>query len=194
MYTFQYKISYPNIKNLMNIYINIHKMKITMNFTYIFLVALFILLITVSISRSCVQFKPYSENNIFSKQFPFEAMTNNNDMINNDQLSPVTSPSIFLSPVSNMNTQELLNQLSPVANNEINISESFSNLNSSPYISTEKNIQIDIFSGTPGSLDCNSKSSNLTNSKGGLCLTQTQINLLKTRGGNASGGDAQIGK
>jgi hypothetical protein len=163
-------------------------MKITMNFTYVFLVALFILLIVVSISRSCVQFKPYSENNIFSKQFPFEAMTNNNE-----KLSPVTSPDMFLSPVSNTSTQDLLNQLSPVANNEINLNESFTNLNSSPYTSAE-NSKIDIFSGTPGSLECSSKSSNLTNSMGGLCLTQTQINLLKTRGGNASGGDAQIGK
>lgn len=161
-----------------------------------FFVALLILLITVSMSRSCVQFKPYSENNIFTKQFPYEAMTNNDTETDSKQFSPVTSPSLFLSPSSNIDTQFLMDQSSPMANNiaNMNVNESFSNLNSSPYISTEKDIQIDIFSGTPGSLECSSKSSNLTNSKGGLCLTQTQINLLKTRGGNASGGDAQIGK
>lgn len=36
-------------------------------------------------------------------------------------------------------------------------------------------------------------SGNLQNSKGGLCLTAKQIWLLKTRGGNASTGEAQIG-
>lgn len=166
------------------------------NFTYVFFVALLILLITVSMSRSCVQFKPYSENTIFTKQFPFEGMSNNDmDMeMDKKHLSPVTSPSLFLSPSSNIDTQLMMDQLSPMANNSVNVNESFSNLSSSPYIATEKNNQIDIFSGTPGSLDCSAKSSNLTNSKGGLCLTQTQINLLKTRGGNASGGDAQIGK
>ena len=36
-------------------------------------------------------------------------------------------------------------------------------------------------------------SGNLNNVKGKLCLSQTQIWLLQTRGGNASTGEAQIG-
>jgi hypothetical protein len=36
-------------------------------------------------------------------------------------------------------------------------------------------------------------SGNLQNKKGKLCLSQKQIWLLKTRGGNASTGEAQIG-
>jgi hypothetical protein len=36
-------------------------------------------------------------------------------------------------------------------------------------------------------------SGNLQNSKGKLCLSDQQLWLLKTRGGNASTGEAQIG-
>jgi len=45
---------------------------------------------------------------------------------------------------------------------------------------------------TKGSLECGSRSAGLTNSKGPLCLSDKQLNMLKTRGGNASN-DAQIG-
>ena len=39
-----------------------------------------------------------------------------------------------------------------------------------------------------GSRECVGKSSGLTNSMGGLCLDENQINLLSTRGGNMSTG------
>ena len=55
------------------------------------------------------------------------------------------------------------------------------------------NTPIDKFSGTKGSIECDGKSSGLHNSKGGLCLNDDQTKLLRTRGGNASGGDSQIG-
>jgi hypothetical protein len=45
---------------------------------------------------------------------------------------------------------------------------------------------------TKGSLDCGAKSAGLSNSKGPLCLSDKQLKLLSTRGGNAST-DAQIG-
>jgi hypothetical protein len=45
---------------------------------------------------------------------------------------------------------------------------------------------------TKGSLDCGSQSAGLSNSKGPLCLSKKQLDLLKTRGGNATT-DAQIG-
>jgi len=45
---------------------------------------------------------------------------------------------------------------------------------------------------TKGSLNCGARSAGLSNSKGPLCLSDKQLNLLKTRGGNASN-DAQIG-
>ena len=45
---------------------------------------------------------------------------------------------------------------------------------------------------TKGSLECGAKSAGLSNSKGPLCLSDKQLKLLSTRGGNAST-DAQIG-
>jgi hypothetical protein len=50
-----------------------------------------------------------------------------------------------------------------------------------------------VFSQIPGSLACDTISSGLHNSKGGLCLTPDAVGLLKTRGGNSTGKDSQIG-
>ena len=52
--------------------------------------------------------------------------------------------------------------------------------------------QIDIYSHAKGDLNC-TKSSGYHNSKGGLCLDQHMIQLLQTRGMNATGGYGQIG-
>lgn len=52
---------------------------------------------------------------------------------------------------------------------------------------------LDIFSQAPGSIDCDDTSSGYHNSKGGLCLTSDMRTLLSSRGGNALGGDSQIG-
>jgi hypothetical protein len=49
----------------------------------------------------------------------------------------------------------------------------------------------DIFSQAAGRIDC--KSYGYTNSRGFLCMDDKQVQLLTTRGGNASGGDMQIG-
>lgn len=45
---------------------------------------------------------------------------------------------------------------------------------------------------TKGSLECGAKSAGLSNSKGPLCLSDKQLKMLSTRGGNAIT-DAQIG-
>lgn len=45
---------------------------------------------------------------------------------------------------------------------------------------------------TKGSLECGARSAGLTNSKGPLCLSDTQLTMLKTRGGNCTK-DSQIG-
>jgi hypothetical protein len=52
--------------------------------------------------------------------------------------------------------------------------------------------QIDIYSQAKGDLECGN-SSGYHNSKGGLCLDKTMMNLLQTRGLNATGGNGQIG-
>ena len=150
----------------------------TMNLTYVFLVFILVFLIFISMSSCCVKFQPYSEQTIFSKQFPFEAMTNARDVSNNfmAMLTPTATPSA--TPISYMNM--------PMDN-----TEGFTSMGYSDY---GKDGKIDIFSGTKGSLDCDRTSSNLTNSQGGLCLNDTQMKMLRTRGGNSQCGDAQIGK
>jgi len=45
---------------------------------------------------------------------------------------------------------------------------------------------------TKGSQDCGARSAGLTNSKGPLCLSDEQLKMLETRGGNATC-DSQIG-
>ena len=67
--------------------------------------------------------------------------------------------------------------------------ENMSNMEPRPY---SENDLYDMLGQTVGNLDCGSKSAGLSNSKGPLCLNKTQLNMLSTRGGNATS-DAQIG-
>jgi hypothetical protein len=56
---------------------------------------------------------------------------------------------------------------------------------------TAANKPLDIYSQAEGKLDCPSYGS--FNSKGPLCLNETQKKLLRTRGGNLTGADSTIG-
>ena len=67
--------------------------------------------------------------------------------------------------------------------------ENMSNMEPRPY---SENDLYDMLGQTVGNLDCGSKSAGLSNSKGPLCLNKKQLNMLSTRGGNATS-DAQIG-
>jgi len=173
----------------MNMYI--HKMKI--NFTYIFLAFILIFLIAVSMSRSCVNFVPYQYN----VGTPYEGMTS-------DGMTP-TANTLALSPAMNGGNgpidedtatkmlKDIMNGMTPSSNAAM--SEGFtSNPSVDVTSSNYAGYKIDVFSDTPGNANCASVSSNLTNSQGPLCLNASQIQLLKTRGGNATGGDFQMGK
>ncbi len=50
---------------------------------------------------------------------------------------------------------------------------------------------LDIYATAEGSLEC--EGSGLTNSRGSLCLDENQKNMLRTRGGNNTGKDAEVG-
>ena len=50
---------------------------------------------------------------------------------------------------------------------------------------------LDIYATAHGKLDC--EGSGLTNSRGSLCLDENQRNMLRTRGGNNTGKDAEVG-
>lgn len=52
----------------------------------------------------------------------------------------------------------------------------------------------DSYSLEKGDASCFGKSSGMSKSTGALCMTDEQLGLLRTRGGNALSGDATIGK
>ena len=50
---------------------------------------------------------------------------------------------------------------------------------------------LDLYATAEGKLDC--EGSGLTNSRGSLCLDENQKTMLRTRGGNNTGKDAEVG-
>ena len=57
----------------------------------------------------------------------------------------------------------------------------------------ESKKSLDIFSNAVGNQTCSSKASGMSNSMGALCLSEEQLYLLQSRGGNSTGRDSQIG-
>jgi hypothetical protein len=52
---------------------------------------------------------------------------------------------------------------------------------------------IDVFSSAVGNQNCVKTASGLSNSMGALCLSEEQLYMLQSRGGNSTGRDSQIG-
>ena len=57
----------------------------------------------------------------------------------------------------------------------------------------ESKNSLDIFINAVGNQKCSSKASGMSNSMGALCLSEEQLYLLQSRGGNSTGRDSQIG-
>jgi len=179
-------------------------MKITTQL--VILAVVLVIVIMLSLSYFAVEVMPYSPSTIFSKQFVYEGMENDSD---NKKTESSSSSSETDKPKPKTDDEKLAEELAKLMEEtkkaepkttEPNKDESkkeepkkvegFQGLQPSPY---ENERTIDPFGQTPGSLQCDSRSSGLHNSRGGLCLTKEQLNLLKTRGGNSTGGDFQIG-
>ena len=166
------------------------------NFTYMFLVFILVLLVVISMTRSCVSVKPYDESTIFTQDYPYEGMTPGMTPSTDNMMDTIMSdikPSVkkASSPSPSPTSSSPSSPQSPTDPSVPSVpTEAFTSLLSSDYGKEEK---LDIFSGTQGSLECSAKSFNLTNSKGGLCLDEKQTKMLLTRGGNATGGGFQIG-
>jgi len=99
-----------------------------------------------------------------------------------------------LSNVKSSKTYKLVDKFitekMPEINNEISKNdeeeedkEGFENMSNS----------IDMFSSAVGSLKCVKTASGLSNSMGPLCLSESQMYSLQSRGGNSTGCDSQIG-
>jgi len=126
-------------------------MKVKMSHLFLTIILIFLILLTMS--NTCVTFKPHYTSSI--NYAAFETFKQREGMTKNTK------------------------------------KEGFTGLDGAKY---GNDAPIDKFSGTKGSAACDGISSGLTNSKGGLCLSDSQQQLLRTRGGNATGGDSQIGK
>jgi hypothetical protein len=171
-------------------------MKITTQL--VILAVVLVIVIMLSLSYFAVEVMPYSPSTIFSKQFVYEGMENDSNTKNESSSSETDKPK------PKTDDEKLAEELAKLMEEtkkaepkttEPNKDESkkeepkkvegFQGLQPSPY---ENERTIDPFGQTPGSLECDSRSSGLHNSRGGLCLTKEQLNLLKTRGGNSTGG------
>ena len=131
--------------------------------------ALFIVILS-SISMSCSSFKPFSQEMMYHGNFPYsnEGFRNTGYSTYPENQSVDVLGDKLINPSLNNNNCEKVN--------------GFNGLICSPNSPQNPN---DIYSEAKGSLDC--KSYGYTNSKGFLCMDDTQIKLLTSRGGNATG-------
>ena len=141
----------------------------------VFAVVIF-LVIAISVLVGSNAVMPYSQDTLFSIQYPYEGFHNGNHLeytTNNDHKA-LDSYSSYL-----------------ISNQEVDCKKvwGFDGLYCKPYVADNK---LDVFSEAEGKKDC--KGVGLTNSLGNLCLNDVQKNLLTTRGGNSTGKDSEIGK
>ena len=132
-------------------------------------------LIMLSTTYSCSNFKAFSNGSKFFNEAKYEGFEANNG-------GSVNNPS-EVAVVPKENEEE--------ESNEDNI-EPFQGLQPSE-INKTNDVVDNIGNGTSGSPQCSLRSSGLSNDKGPLCLSDSQIQLLKTRGGNSAGNsDMQV--
>jgi len=140
----------------------------TPRFQYLLIAIALFLVIAITLGYSCYNIQPYYRDSLFSNQYPYEGFD-----LKPSEFKGNARPSGHAMVGGNAIAK-------PV--------EGFEGLHSSPYADSTP---IDTFSQAVGGLEC--KSYGYSNSKGPLCLDATQIKLLSTRGGNATGVDSQIG-
>jgi hypothetical protein len=153
------------------------------------IVILVVIVIMTSSAGSAVL--PYSKDTLFSKEFQYEGM----ESLSGSDFS-VTSPKTDVKPTPESSTKK------PEADNKTSVMQSwsewilgkpapkkedakkvegFESLMPAPY--TESKI-LDRFSHVSAGPQCLGESSGLSNSLGGLCLSEEDRKALTTRGGN----------
>lgn len=144
-----------------------------MNFAYVIIAVVSLVIIAVSLG-STIAVAPYRKNTFFSNEFPYEGFQSL-DYGNR------------MGGAMDAYSSQLING----AGVDCKKVDGFDGLFCKPFVADAK---IDTYSDAKGDVSCTGSSSGLTNSKGGLCLDATQKALLSTRGGNATGNSAEIGK
>jgi len=152
-----------------------------MKFRLDFIIAAVVLVVIVitSISSSVVDYVPYNSNPMHAYHFSREGFAGlNYSSVSGDSSSTGGAPigySDFASS-GNVTTSAPSSSINTTAK-----VEGFQGLQSAPFVEEKP---IDIYSQNKGSNDC--PPNPYSNSKGYLCMSEGEINLLKTRGGNQS--------
>lgn len=142
-----------------------------------FLMAIFIIVIVLSLFVSCNGAAPFYMDTVFPKFSKFEPFVNNTNMIDyssNDTHKPMDTYKPFMIDKPPAECKKIYG---------------FNGLFCKP---NETGEHLDIFSGAEGKKGC-TDNSGLSNSMGGLCLTDDMKQLLATRGGNVTVSNAEIG-
>lgn len=135
-----------------------------MNGVYLVLSIIILIIIAVSLTTS-ISFSPYAVGAMYNDYYPYEGF----------------------SSISHKETTAPMNDYNPKKTPSKKVF-GFDGLYNDPEGVETK---LDYFSDAKGDLAC--QGSGLTNSQGSLCLDATMTRLLSTRGGNAKGGESQIG-
>jgi hypothetical protein len=177
-------------------------------FEYIFVIIAFVAIIMLSSYGSSVVV-PYQKDDLFSKQFKYEGMetaeeskTNSNIpmMGNSVSSSNSISPTMGNSPMTQQNKEKMLSGFltnENKVNGNVDMSkESFEGMFAlSPYELNSSVPTLDRLSNLKGGANCDSsRAAGYSNSKGPLCIDDTTMQLLRTRGGNQTGAPSQIGQ
>lgn len=174
-------------------------------FEYIFVIIAFVAIIMLSSYGSSVVV-PYQKDDLFSKQFRYEGMETN----------PVSGNSVSLSnSISSMMNTPLTNSISSMIQqnkekmlsgslinettgkgNTVTSKESFEGMFSlSPYDFNGPDTPLTLLTNSSGGANCDpARAAGYSNSKGPLCIDDSTLQLLRTRGGNQSGAPSQIGQ
>jgi hypothetical protein len=154
-----------------------------MKFRLDFIIAAVVLvvIVIVSISSSVVDVVPYNSNPMHAYQFSREGFSGlNYSSIEGDKATPLSIGNAPLGytdfSVSGVTTSAPNSSIATTAK-----IEGFEGLQSAAY-SEEK--PIDIYSQAKGTMEC--APNPYSNSKGYLCMSEGELNLLRTRGGNQS--------
>ena len=155
----------------------VYSMKFRLDF--IIAAVVLVVIVIVSISSSVVDVVPYNSNPMHAYQFSREGFAGlNYSSVSGDSSSTGGAPLGYTDFSASGNVTTSAPRASVATTSKV---EGFHGLQSAAYAEEKP---IDIYSQNKGAMDC--PPNPYSNSKGYLCMSEGEINLLKTRGGNQS--------
>jgi len=161
---------------------------------YIFVIVAFVAVIMMASYDSAIV--PYRKEELFPRHFAYEGMEVKGNVMSSllnpmDSMKPISQSmkptSESMNPTSMNHTSQPMNPTDYVLKKE-----SFTGI--SPYSVNTPETPLDPLSQIQGSKTCDFNSAiGYSNSMGPLCIDDSTMKLLRTRGGNQSGVPSQIG-